>query len=68
MRESHEDIPHLIAWLKVLSNGYVKPDVFKGGDASNNTTGVVRDTKSFMPYINGVNKKLSELLNTEDYD
>lgn len=49
----------LIEWLSVLSNGYVKPDVNK---TSSNSTGVVRDTKKFFPYIDELNDELCKRL------
>ncbi len=65
MNNSQDELHYLLKWLSVLSNGYVKPDVNKGHEASNNTTGVIRDTKDFRPYINAINKKLSETLNID---
>lgn len=47
----------LINWLGVLGNGYVKPDHQNG---SGNQTGVVRETKHYMPFIMLINKELCE--------
>ena len=46
----------LIHWLEVLGNGYVKPDLSK--TATNNTTGVVRETKNYFPFIMRINEEL----------
>lgn len=49
----------LISWLKVLGDGYVKPDLHAQQNA--NATGVVRDTKEYQPVIELVNKRLCKM-------
>lgn len=45
----------LINYLKVLGNGYVKPDLATSGKSS---SGVVRDTKKYFPYIESLNEEM----------
>lgn len=45
-----------IAWLKVLSDGYAKPDLSENPTG----TGTVRETKNYMPWIMSINKHLCE--------
>lgn len=48
----------LINWLGVLGKGYVKPDTPVKPSA--NTTGVVWETKFYMPFIMAINAELCE--------
>ena len=50
---------NLISWLKVLNDGYAKPDLTKSTTGTG--TGTVRETKNFMPFIMAINSKLCEL-------
>ena len=61
MNENIKSVPimsntDLIDWLRALSNGYVKPDLTKGD--SSNTTGIVRETKNYIPFIMLINTEL----------
>lgn len=51
----------LINWLNVLSNGYVKPDL----SDNKNSTGIVRETKNYIPFIMAINARLCELSGIE---
>lgn len=46
----------LISWLRVLGEGYVKPDIYAVDNQ--NTTGVVKDTAQYMPFIMSINSEL----------
>lgn len=48
----------LIQWLEVLGKGYVKPDSTKG--PTSNATGVVWETKFYMPFIMSINSELCQ--------
>jgi len=57
-----EEVAYLIDWLKILHNGYTKPDM-KSDDPNNlNSTGVVRDTRENIKYIRAANERLVKLL------
>lgn len=47
----------MIDWLRTLSDGYAKPDLSDNPSG----TGTVRETKHYMPWIMGINKRLCEL-------
>lgn len=47
----------LVEYLKVLSEGYVKPDLAKDSRTSN---GLVRDTKKYFDHIDAVNNELCQ--------
>lgn len=49
----------LINWLRVLNDGYAKPDLTKS--VTGTGTGTVRETKNFMPFIMAINSRLCEL-------
>lgn len=51
----------MIDWLKVLNDGYAKPDL--SGNPSG--TGTVRETKDFKPFIMLINSRLCELSGIE---
>lgn len=65
-KNNEEEVQLLINWLKVLSDGYVKPDVNyskvvrEGNPIGGNTTGVVRDTKDNVPYMDAINATLAD--------
>lgn len=61
--EENERVVLLINWLAVLNKGYVKPDVNTSkASGTSNTTGIVRDTKDFIPYIDKINAELATSL------
>jgi len=67
--DDKERVQGLLEWLEILNKGYVKPDV--NASKSNmvgNTTGVVSDTKDFMPYIDRINEKLAYFLKVDNVD
>ena len=52
----------LVAWLEVLNKGYVKPDANASkAIGTSNITGVICDTKDFMPYIDKINIELAKI-------
>ncbi len=65
--DCRDEVELLILWLKCLNEGYVKPDVNSGkpGVNSMNSTGIVKDTKDFIPYISGINETLSNIFGIE---
>jgi len=59
----------LLRWLEILNKGYVKPDVNASkSNVTGNTTGIVSDTKDFMPYIDKINEKLAYVLSVDNVD
>jgi hypothetical protein len=62
--DDNERVIMLINWLSVLNKGYVKPDANTSkAPGTSNTTGIVRDTKDFIPYIDKINEELASALN-----
>lgn len=64
-------------WLKVLNEGRVKPDSpsnqVNNSDSDSlfhskscNATGIVKESREFIPLINGINRSLQEDLNVYD--
>ncbi len=56
MRTEIMTVDAMINWLKVLNEGYAKPDL-----SANQSSGTVRETKDFKPFIMLINSKLCEL-------
>ncbi len=59
--EDAEKVKLLIKWLNVLQRGRTKPDT-KGN------SGIVRDAKDYIGYINGINETLGKILNVTEKD
>jgi len=67
--DNKERVTMLINWLSVLNEGYVKPDANTAkAQETSNTTGIVRDTKDFIPYIDKINHELSLALRVPNVD
>ncbi len=67
--DAKDRVDSLIKWLSVLNQGYVKPDVnATKSSGTSNTTGIVYDTKDFMPYIDKINHELSVSLGVAGVD
>lgn len=58
----NQTVEYLIEWLKILHDGYTKPDMKSDSPNNLNTTGVIRDTRENIRYIRAANDKLVELL------
>jgi len=61
-KERRNEIAIINDTLRVVQEGYVKPDMSRG---STNTTGIVRDAKFARPLINALLTKLAELHDVE---
>jgi len=65
----NERVQYLLQWLQILNNGYVKPDANASkSNGTSNTTGIVKDTKDFTPYIDKINVELAETLKVPNVD